>query len=53
MGMSVQVGVAGGGPHSKLVGQLGPYSGHSSQSNMYAPLKPTTAPHSVASLQMV
>ena len=60
-----------GGPqgvHSKLVGQLGPYSGHahssnSTMSNMYTPLvnigpgggakSVASGQHSVASLQMV
>lgn len=68
VGLTVQMGGNGGlGHHTKLVGQVGPYSshGHSSSSNMYAPL---TGPliglsgksncgsggqQSVASLQMV
>ena len=69
MGMTVAMtGVSGGaGPgsvHSKLVGQLGPYSSHghssSNMSNMYTPLvnigggkSVASGQHSVASLQMV
>ena len=65
--MGMTVAMAGAGPgsvHSKLVGQLGPYSshGHSStnMSNMYTPLvnigggkSVASGQHSVASLQMV
>ena len=70
MGMTVAMtgGVSGpgGGVHSKLVGQLGPYSSHGHSSgnmsgNMYTPLVNITGgktsvasgQHSVASLQMV
>jgi len=64
VGMTVQMTNNGGpGVHSKLVGQLGPYSshGHSSSSNMYTPLTGiggksncgSGGQHSVASLQMV
>ena len=64
MSLTVQMGGGpGGGPHTQLVGQVGPYHGHSnsSGSNLYTPVngmrtKPayvSTGPHSVASLQMV
>ena len=60
-GMGVTMATMGGGAvHSKLVGQLGPYSSHghssSNMSNMYTPLvttKTSNTQHSVASLQMV
>ena len=59
MGMAVAM-TGGAAVHSKLVGQLGPYSSHghssSNMSNMYTPLvstKTNNAQHSVASLQMV
>ena len=68
-GMGVTMATMGGGAvHSKLVGQLGPYSGHahsggSTLSNVYTPLvnigpgggtkSVASGQHSVASLQMV
>ena len=50
--------VSGGAVHSKLVGQLGPYSSHghssSNMSNLYTPLVNVgSKPSNVANLQMV